>query len=260
MVASASRQRRGEVERQLPRRGQAAGEAWLCSSSDRAIHTPLGTITVLDLFCFNQVSRVAPGCHSTSPPSVGGQTPRRDEQMVRQAVEIGQRVRVDRLRLVAARPPRARRGGRRRGRGGAATPPSTPPGRMKLVSGARSAFIASISSSSRSTCRGTMRSACSSKSLPRRGDVGAEVEHLVLDLAQADRRGRPSASAAMATPIARIGLVDLADRGHARARLGNAAAVDQPGAAAVAGARVDFVELDQELSPGRRPWRGSARR
>ena len=46
----------------------------------------------------------------------------------------------------------------------------------------------------------------------------------------------------------RIGLVDLADRGHARLDLLTATAVDQPGAAAVAGAGVDLVELDHSVA------------
>jgi hypothetical protein len=49
----------------------------------------------------------------------------------------------------------------------------------------------------------------------------------------------------------RIGLVDVADRGDARIGLGDAGAVDEPGLAGIAGARVDFVEPDQDglLSP-----------
>ena len=42
-----------------------------------------------------------------------------------------------------------------------------------------------------------------------------------------------------------VRLVDIADRGHPRLALLTRAAVDQPGAAVVAGARVDLVELDQ---------------
>src|SRR3954468_20884085 len=43
-----------------------------------------------------------------------------------------------------------------------------------------------------------------------------------------------------------IGLVDLSDRNHSERRLADAAAVDQPGRAAVARFRVNFVELDHQ--------------
>jgi hypothetical protein len=42
-----------------------------------------------------------------------------------------------------------------------------------------------------------------------------------------------------------VGFVHNADRGHARIGLGDSGAVDEPGLAAIAGARVDFGELDQ---------------
>jgi len=75
---------------------------------------------------------------------------------------------------------------------------------------------------------------------PWSSDVGAKVEQLVLDLTQAERqfaladRGDGNADR-------RVGLVDLADGGHSRGEFGDAAAVDQSGAAAVAGPRVYFV-------------------
>src|SRR5688572_14381620 len=92
------------------------------------------------------------------------------------------------------------------------------------------------------------------------GDVRAEVEHLVLDLAEVLgqrpgwKRGDGSADRA-------IGFVDLTNRRHARARFRDAAAVDKPSFAVVAGAGVDLVELDHRRMSGRaspaRRWRAS---
>ena len=83
--------------------------------------------------------------------------------------------------------------------------------------------------------------------LARRGEVGAEVEQVILDagedarVAGAGQRGHGQADRA-------IGLVHRADRFHPRRVLGRARTVDQPGGAVVAGAGVDLVELDQRLS------------
>ena len=163
--------------------------------------------------------------------------------MVRQAIEVGEQRAGSAARPRAARPPRARRGGRSaRARCSAATA-AEPLGRMKLVSGSSVAFIASISSSSRSTWLGD--DAQRAFDLAGRGDVGAEVEQLVLDAHAAGQRGLAAGQRGDGHADRGIGLVDLADRGHAQARLADPAAVDQPGAAAVAGARVDLVELDQ---------------
>jgi hypothetical protein len=49
-------------------------------------------------------------------------------------------------------------------------------------------------------------------------------------------------------PERAIGLLDIADRGEARIRLGGARAVDQTGLAGVAGPRVDLVEPDQDTA------------
>ena len=90
-----------------------------------------------------------------------------------------------------------------------------------------------------------MRSAPSTS--PGRGDVGAEVEQFVLDRAAAARRRRLGASAAIATPIAALASSTSPIAAMRRLDLLTRAAVDQPGAAAVAGARVDLVELDQRV-------------
>jgi hypothetical protein len=45
-----------------------------------------------------------------------------------------------------------------------------------------------------------------------------------------------------------IGLVDIADRGQARVRLGDARAVDQTGLAGIAGARIDLGQPDQDVT------------
>jgi len=77
-----------------------------------------------------------------------------------------------------------------------------------------------------------------------RRKIGAEVEHLILDRTQPVRQftcgkcGNGEADRA-------IGLVDIADRSHSRRRFGNATAVDQPGRASVARARVDFIKFNQ---------------
>ena len=49
-----------------------------------------------------------------------------------------------------------------------------------------------------------------------------------------------------------IGFVDLANRSHPQARLADSAAIDEPGAAAVASSRIDLVELDHSVAR-RRP-------
>jgi hypothetical protein len=43
-----------------------------------------------------------------------------------------------------------------------------------------------------------------------------------------------------------VRLVDVADGGEARIGLGDTRTVDEPGLAGITGARVDFVEADQE--------------
>ena len=81
--------------------------------------------------------------------------------------------------------------------------------------------------------------------LPGRGDIGAEVEQVVLDARAAQSRALAVGQRGDSDADRGIGFVDLADGRHPQARLADPAAVDQPGAAAVAGARVDLVELDQ---------------
>ena len=89
----------------------------------------------------------------------------------------------------------------------------------------------------------------------RSGDVGAKVEHVVLDADQIVAQLAGAKLGDGATDRG-IGFIDIADRGHPRARLAHPAAVDEAGAAAVAGAGVDLVELDHEAAPNatsRRP-------
>jgi hypothetical protein len=80
----------------------------------------------------------------------------------------------------------------------------------------------------------------------RRGEVGAEIEQVVLDAGQRGgmRTARMRADRKADDAVRRV---DRADRFHARGVLGQARAVDQPGGAVVAGARVDLVELYQML-------------
>jgi hypothetical protein len=81
--------------------------------------------------------------------------------------------------------------------------------------------------------------------LPWRRQVGTEVEQLVLDPAEHRPRlfgfdsGQGDADGA-------VRLVDVADGGEARIGLGDTRTVDEPGLAGITGARVDFVEADQE--------------
>jgi hypothetical protein len=79
------------------------------------------------------------------------------------------------------------------------------------------------------------------------GKVGAEIEQFVLDAAE-HRAMRLVADVEQRHADRAVGLVDIADRGGARMRLGDAGPVDQPRLAGVAGAGVDPVELDQ-ISP-----------
>jgi hypothetical protein len=97
-----------------------------------------------------------------------------------------------------------------------------------------------------------------SEILARRGKVGAEVEQLVLDGAQAGAvalvRDLEEGEADRA-----IGLVDVADRLRARMVLGDPGAVGEAGVAAIPGAGVDLVEPDQ-LSASRWPSAAAAPR
>ena len=189
---------------------------------------------------------MAPGCHSTSPPSLLRKASRKDEQVVGQAVEIGGSERVQRLDVVRARP-RARSARRTmvRARWSAATA-GRAAGKDEASSGSRFSFIASISCSRRSICAGD--DAQRAVDLAGRGDVGAKVEQLVLD-ASASRRDFAVFEQGSATPIAPLASSTSPIAAQAHARLGDARAVGKPISAAVAGARVDLVELDQGWPP-----------
>jgi hypothetical protein len=83
-----------------------------------------------------------------------------------------------------------------------------------------------------------------------RGEIGAEVEQIILDAGEhgveigVGERGAGDSDR-------RIGLIDFADGVDARVGLGYARAVDEAGAAVVPGAGVDLVELDQLSFPRR---------
>ena len=139
---------------------------------------------------------------------------------------------------------------------------ATPPGRMKLVSGSRSSFIASISPRAGSTWRGDDAQRISLRN-PRPAWRGRRRDRTI--------RSGCGASSRASSPLGKrgdgdadraIGLVDVADRGHARARPWTRAMPStSPALAGVAGAGVDLVEPDQEPQlPRRRRRAGSGRR
>ena len=76
------------------------------------------------------------------------------------------------------------------------------------------------------------------------GEVGAEIEQLVLD-APEDVSVRVVSDVEKRYSDRAIGFIDVADRRDAQIRLGDSGAVDQAGIALVARASVDFGELDQ---------------
>ena len=164
--------------------------------------------------------------------------------MIRQAIEIGKGVRIDRLNLVQAdrqplgaahrRPGKMERRDRHRSAG------QDEAGQWRKRRVHRVDFLLEAGHLAGDDAQRMFLEIAAIG----RGDVGAEIEHLVLDAAQADpecavlKRGDGNADR-------RVGLIDLTDRGDARTGLADPAAVDQPGAAFVAGARVNLVELDQ---------------
>ena len=82
----------------------------------------------------------------------------------------------------------------------------------------------------------------------RRRDVGAQIEHVVLDAGE-DRIRLAVAGVQPREPDRRIGLVDVADGGGARAVLADPGAVGERCLTAVAAAGIDSVELDHCASP-----------
>ena len=84
--------------------------------------------------------------------------------------------------------------------------------------------------------------------LARRREIGTEIEQLVLDSAEHGRRLALRRQMEQRDADRRIGFIDIAHGGDARRMLGRARSVDQPGFASVPGARIDFVELDHRAS------------
>ena len=110
--------------------------------------------------------------------------------------------------------------------------PLAPPGRTKLLSSGSAAFAASISCSSRSIASSVTRSALVVPG-ERDGQVGAEIEQLVLDAVEA------------AGPAdERVELVDVAHRCDPRVELRDARAVAEARLPLVAAARVDARQAD----------------
>ena len=109
---------------------------------------------------------------------------------------------------------------------------SLPPGRTKLFSSGSVAFASSISCSSRSTASSVIRRRPRLRR-ERNGEVGAEVEELVLDPVEA---ARPADE--------RVELVDVAHRGDARVELRDPRAVAEARLPLVPAARVDARQAD----------------
>lgn len=80
----------------------------------------------------------------------------------------------------------------------------------------------------------------------RRGEIGAKVEHIVLDRAQPARLW-PVAQGEDGEPDSAVGFIDIADRRHARIVLGYTRSIHKAGRAGIPGTRIYLVELDQEL-------------
>ena len=125
-----------------------------------------------------------------------------DEEEVGEAVQVDERERVHARRCPRPRAPRARRAGRSCGRRAAGRPPRCPPGRTKLLSSGRSALKRSQSCSSASTC--ACVDAQPALVLERHGEVGAEVEELVLHAREHVARCRRGSRAASTSPSAAL--------------------------------------------------------
>ncbi len=153
--------------------------------------------------------------------------PGRDEQPVRQAVEIGERRRVEPLRRHRAALGAADdRAGEveRRGTGVAAGQDEAGQRRETGV------HRVDLRLEPRDLCRHDAQRAVDPRG---RRNVRAEIEQVVLDDAQRRRR-RPLAERGDGDADRAVRLVDVADRRHARIGLGDARPVDQPGGAGVA--------------------------
>ena len=149
------------------------------------------------------VSASRPGCQRTSPPPPWFTARASDEQIVRQAVEIGERRRVERPSCAAATAARSARRDDRAGEVQLRRRRAPPPGRMKLVSGAESrVHRVDLALEPRRPGPDDAQRHRRREILAGRGEIGAEIEQFVLDARRASRARRSSPSAASATPIA----------------------------------------------------------
>ena len=165
-------------------------------------------------------------------------------------------MRVERLSLRRARRPRARPGGRRRGRNEARQRAADAAGQDEAGRAAR-ALRSSRRFRARAGRPGLRRCAGRPVDLARASRRRRQGRTIRSGCAAELVASSPSSSAAIATPIAALASSTspiAAIRGLA---LLTRDAVDQPGGAAVAGARVDLVELDHRV--GRQPRRRATR-
>ena len=88
---------------------------------------------------------------------------------------------------------------------------------------------------------GNAQRALSLAALVGRGQVGAQVEQVVLDAGQ--RGAQIALRRKPRHPDGAVGFVHRADGGDARMGLGDTAAVGEPGLAGIAAFCVDFIEL-----------------
>ena len=167
----------------------------------------------------------------------GVRGPRQDEQEVGQAVQIDERRAGSRRGRRCRRALRARRVCRWCARRGAARRPRPPPGSTKLLSSGSSALKRSQSGSS---CVDLLlRDAQPAFLLERHGEIGAEVEELVLD-ADEHLANRTAHTPGEHEPESRVQLVDGPVGGDPRVELRYARAVAERRLAGVAAACVDL--------------------
>ena len=176
--------------------------------------------------------------------------PRGDEQIIRQAIEIGKHFGIDRALAVG-------------GDAGALGPPHRRPRdmerrRRRMSAGQHEAgerrqigieCVDRLFKLRYLAGDDPQRAGRRREIIARRRQIGAQIEQIVLDQGE---RGSDRIAGLVGNGDAdrRIGLVDLADRRQPQRILGDARAIDQPRRPGVAGAGIDAVELDQDRLAG----------
>ena len=173
--------------------------------------------------------------HDLAPLGAPRQHARQYEQQVREAIQVTQRLRAQRLRCATAPSSVARRGGRSSAPGGSCAAAAPPPGSTNSRSGGSSAFQLLDQSLERLDLRGLKSPRSRESPVRRRGRTGRAGSR-----AAARPSARAGPSQANSTPSALLSSSTRAAGLDARAFLGHARAVGQPGAAVIAGARHDL--------------------